>query len=252
MERIKNYWQEIIAGLISIIVPVLFYMEFKDEAALSVAIGIFLAGFTFQAILIKTNVETTLKSNLELYNLQTSIKDPIFKTEAQKAVDICLRALKSLASGNYEVYGPQPAYEIIEDFYTTAQANDVIKSVVIYDDDIILDRSYLEHHKEAIRRGVIIIKIFIVPDNASTGSLNKIQVFEKIGVKTSLVRRDIIGPDSRLIADFLLYKNIVAISTQDHKEHNGMLSSLKITTQQRDFDDYTRKFDGLSKIASPL
>jgi hypothetical protein len=249
LEKIGDYWKEIIAaGIVPIGIALLFYY-LLEEGALSIAVGIILAGFTFQAILIKLSVENALKRNLELYNLQSSIKDPIFKTKAQKIIDLCLKDLRNLSLGTYEVYGAQPAYEELEEFYMRAQTNDVIKSVVIYDNNIILDRSYLEHHREAIKRGAIIIKIFIVPDEATNGYHNKILSFEEIGVKTNIVRRKTIGPDSRLIADFLLYQNIVAISTPDN---DGMLRSLKITTQRHDFEDYTRKFDGLRKIAYPI
>ena len=40
---------------------------------MSIAIGIILAGFTVQAALIKSNIEETLKNNIELYNIDTAM-----------------------------------------------------------------------------------------------------------------------------------------------------------------------------------
>ncbi|MGA9097976.1 MAG: hypothetical protein WB392_03495, partial [Methanotrichaceae archaeon] len=145
-------------------------------------------------------------------------------------------------------YNPEPAFLELMGFYERAQARDLIISVVIYQDKMILDGIYLEHHKDAIKRGVTINKIFIIPDETegTEQCISKIRAFDEAGVRTFVVPRRTIGPDTRLIADFLLYKNIVAISAQGE---NGMLSSLKITAQQQDFDDYTHKFEELSKIA---
>lgn len=248
MERIKNYWQETLAGLISIIIALSFYL-LLDEGALSIAIAIILAGFSVQAALIKSNVEEALKNNLELYNFQKSINNPIFKKRAKMIMDECLCNLRNLAQGTYEVYGSEPAFVENMRFYEQAKANDEIKSVLVYEKDMILDGIFLKHHKEAIERGVIIVKIFIVPDEETKEYYNRIKAFKDVGVKTSLVQRETIGYDSRLFADFFLYNNIVAISTQGH---NGLLRSLKITMQKRDFDDYTHRFEELLKVACPF
>ena len=254
MEDHKKYWREILAGIFSVIIALAFYV-LLNEAALSIALGIILAAFSIQAALIKSNVEDALESNLELYNIQTSIKNPFFKNRADRVIDSCLKDLKSLASETYEVYGPEPAFLELMQFYEKAKPNDLIKSVVIYDgDDIILDGIYFEHHKDAIKRGVKIEKIFIFNEERPVTanpweSFHKMKDFDEIGVQTYLIKQKTIGPDSRLIADFFIYENIVGISIQGR---NGMLSSIKITAQKLDFEDYTHRFEELLKIADPI
>lgn len=54
---------------------------------------------------------------------------------------------------------------------------------------------------------------------------------------------------SKSSADFFIYENIVGISIQGR---NGMLSSIKITAQKLDFEDYSHRFEELLKIADPI
>jgi len=164
-------------------------------------------------------------------------------------VEQCRNDLKSLTLEMYEVDYSQPAFLEVMGIYERSQTNDLIKSVVIYEKDTMVDGIYLVHHKEAIERGSIIIKIFIVSDNEIKEYYNKIQAFDEAGVETYIVRRESIGPDSRLLADFLLYKNIVAISTTGP---DGMLSRIKITAQPHDFEDYKHRFEELLKLAHPF
>jgi hypothetical protein len=259
LEKYKSHWKEIVAGLVGVIIALAFYLK-SNDAALSSALGILLAAFSVQAALIKSNVEEALESNLELYKIQTSINDPIFKIRAKKLTEDCLRELKSLSYGTYEVHGSEDAYLELMKFYKTAQTNDLIKSVVIYADNMLLDGLYLKGHREAINRGAIIIKIFIINSEIESPPgivkmkpwieiSDKIKLFDEAGVKTFIVPLKTIGSDSRLYADFFLYKNIVGISSQGNK---GMLSSLKITAEHQDFDDYTHKFEELSQIAYPF
>jgi hypothetical protein len=216
LKEYSRYWKEIVTSFVGVGIALSFYFLTK-ESVLSIAIGILLAGFSVQAALIKSNVEEALKSNLESYNLQASIDHPLFKIRAQRIMEVCLRDLRSLIIKTYEVYGPEPAFLETMGFYERAHANDIIRSVLIYEKDMTIDGIYLKLHKEAVKRGVIIIKIFIVPDEETNGYHDKIQKFDDVGVKNYLVRQKTIGSDSRLFADFLLYKDIVAISTIGYK-----------------------------------
>ena len=65
MGKNGNYWRELIAGIVGVLVALAFYVLSK-EIALSIAIGILLASFSVQAALIKSNIEDALKRNLEL------------------------------------------------------------------------------------------------------------------------------------------------------------------------------------------
>jgi hypothetical protein len=248
-----KYWRELLAAFFSVIIAGAFYL-ISNEVALSIALAIILAAFSIQAALIKANVQEALESNLELYNTLTSIKNPFFKIRANRVIDNCLKELKSLASETYEVYGPEPAFLEIMQFYEKAKPNDLIQSAVIYEEDIILDGIYFEHHRDAIKRGVNIIKIFIFNEGMPISAnperhFLKIKAFEDVGVQTYLVRQKTIGPDSRLMADFLIYENIIGISIPGR---NGMLSSIRITSQKDVFEDYKHRFEELLKIADPV
>jgi len=63
------------------------------------------------------------------------------------------------------------------------------------------------------------------------------------------VLRKTIGSDTRLFADFLLFKDIVAISTPGY---HGLLSRLRITAQEHEVEDYTHNFEELMRIGDKI
>lgn len=239
-----KYHTEIIIGILGEIIAIIYYL-IEKEAALSLAIGIIVAGFSLQAALIKLSVEEALKTNLELYNLQTSIDHPVFRMRAQKIIDVCIRDIRKLSHKTYEVYGAEPAFSEIMEFYKRARSGDTIRSVIVCENGVILDGIYFERHKDAIERGTNIIKIFIVPDEEIDRLREKIKKFTDSGIHTKLVPQKSIGSDNRLLTDFLIYNDIVIISSSDGR---GLLRSIRISADPHDVDDYTHIFEDLLKI----
>lgn len=244
----RTYFLEALFGLLSVLVTVVFYFC-TERLDLALVVGILLGALAAYGTLVKHGVDSLLKRAVTIYELQSRVASPLLRAKCDQAVNHCIRCLRQLADGQYEVQGLSAAFSEVTQLYNSSRGGDNIRSVVLVSPSTILEGAYLEVNNSAVERGVGIEKIFVVRRADLAKRKSELMAFERAGVGTKIVAREELSFDQTLVDDFLIAGQLVAVS---HFNANGQLSSLHVSERNEDIGHYAGKFAHLRAHAETL